>query len=92
MPSDDAGVDQGPLAPNQDRVVGGIPRNPQALSDPGDGQADDHQAVKRPRQPTAGRASRVAGGRVAVLVSGLVGSRSERARGLPKRPDRLDGH
>ena len=31
-------VDQDPLALGQDRVVGGVPRDPEPLGDPGDGQ------------------------------------------------------
>ena len=51
-PSNRAGiVDQDPLALGQDRVVGGVPRDPEALGDPGDGQVLAHERLQRPPQP-----------------------------------------
>ena len=46
-------VDQHPLALGQDRVVGGVPRDPESLGDTGDGQMLDHDGFQRPPQPAA---------------------------------------
>ena len=52
-PLEPAGVvDEDPLALGEDGVVGGVPGDPQALGDPGDGQVPDHDALQRPPQPT----------------------------------------
>jgi hypothetical protein len=45
-------VDEDPLALGEDGVVGGVPGDPEALGDPGDGQVPDHDAFQRPAQPT----------------------------------------
>jgi hypothetical protein len=46
-------VDQDPLALSQDRVVSGVPRDPEPLGDPRDGQVLAHDRFQRPPQPTA---------------------------------------
>lgn len=46
-------VDQQPLAFSQDRVVGGVPRDPESLGDTGDGEVCDHDPFQRPPQPGA---------------------------------------
>jgi hypothetical protein len=44
-------VDQDPLALGQDRVIGGVPRNAEPLSDPRHGQVATHDPFQRPPQP-----------------------------------------
>ena len=44
----------GPACPGQDRVVGGVPGDPEPLGDPRDGQVLDHDAFQRPPQPAPG--------------------------------------
>jgi len=44
-------LDQYPLALGQDRVVGGVPRHPKTLGDPGNAQVLAHDAFQRPPQP-----------------------------------------
>ena len=54
-------VDQDPLALGQDRVVGGVPRHPEPLGDPGDGQVLAHDRLPAPtaaRGATASPAAR----------------------------------
>jgi hypothetical protein len=46
-------VGQDPLALGEDGVVGGVPRDPEAFGDPGDGQVLDHDRFQRPPQPAA---------------------------------------
>ena len=46
-------VDQQPLAFSQDRVVGGVPRDPESLGDTCDGEVCDHDPFQRPPQPGA---------------------------------------
>ena len=46
-------VDQQPIAFGQDRVVGGVPRDPESLGDTGDGEVCDHDPFQRPPQPGA---------------------------------------
>ncbi len=46
-------VDQDPLAFSQDRGVGGVPRHPEPLGDPGDGEMLNYQALQRPPQSAA---------------------------------------
>ena len=48
-------VDQDALAFGEDGVVGGVPRHPEPVSDPGDGEVLHHQALQRPPQPAAGQ-------------------------------------
>ena len=45
-------IDQDPLALGQDRAVGGVPGDPQALGDPGHREVLDHDPFQRPPQPT----------------------------------------
>jgi hypothetical protein len=59
-------VDQQPLAFSQDRVVGGVPRDPESLGDTGDGEVCDHDPFQRPPQPGARELAR---GSAAALVS-----------------------
>jgi len=47
-------LDQDPRALGEDRVVGGVPRHPEALGDAGDSEVLTHEALQRPPQPTAG--------------------------------------
>jgi hypothetical protein len=46
-------VDQDPLAFGQDRVVGGVPGDPETFGDPGDREVLAHDRFQRPPQPTA---------------------------------------
>ena len=46
-------VDQQPFAFSQDRVGGGVPRDPESLGDTGDGEVCDHDPFQRPPQPGA---------------------------------------
>ena len=48
-------VDQGALAFGEDGVVGGVPRHPEPVGDPGHGEVLHHQAFQRPPQPAAGQ-------------------------------------
>ena len=48
-------VDQRALAFGEDGVVGGVPRHPEPVGDPGDGEVLHHQALQRPAQPAAGQ-------------------------------------
>ena len=57
-------VDQDPLALGQDRVVGGVPRHPEPLGDPGDGQVLAPRCLPAPtaaRGATASPAARPPG-------------------------------
>lgn len=45
-------VDQDAAALGQDGLVGGVPRHPEPLGDPGDGEVGHHDALQRPPQPT----------------------------------------
>jgi hypothetical protein len=45
-------LDQDPLALGQDRVVGGVPRDPESLGDASDRQVLAHDPFQRPPQPT----------------------------------------
>ena len=47
-------VDQDPLAPREDRVVGGVPGDPEPLGDPRDGQVLTDDPLQRPPQPAPG--------------------------------------
>lgn len=47
-------LDQDACALGQDGIVGGVPRNPEPLSDPRDRQVGDDDALQRPRQPSPG--------------------------------------
>jgi hypothetical protein len=67
-------VDQEPLAFGQDRVVRGVPRDPEPLGDPGDGQVLDHDPDQRPPHRGPGQLGPRLGRRAGVLaphVSGL---------------------
>ncbi len=48
-------VDQHPLPFGEDGVVGGVPRHPEPVGDPGDGEVLHHQALQCPPQPAAGQ-------------------------------------
>ena len=74
-PVDAGGVgDQDPTARAQDRVVGGVPRDPEALSDPGDGQVlTDDPFQRSPRRVGLARGS------AALLMSRAPGVPATRA-------------
>ena len=61
-------LDQHPLALGQDRVVGGVPRHPETLGDPGHGQVLTHDALQRPPQPAPGQLRPRLGGLGGVLA------------------------
>ena len=48
-------VDQGALAFGEDGVVRGVPRDPEPVGDPGDGEVLHHQGFQRPPQSAAGQ-------------------------------------
>ena len=83
-------VDQHPLALGQDRVVGGVPRHPEAFGDPGDGQVLDHERLQRPPQPTArqlrprlGRAAGVLAPHVPAAGAPVAADRDQQRRRTP---------
>ena len=59
-------VDEYSLSFGQDRCVGGVPRDPEALGDAGNGQVLHHDALQRPPQAPAESFAR---GSAALLVS-----------------------
>jgi len=60
--------DQDPLAFGEDRVVRGVPRDPEALGDAGDGQVLTDDPGQRPAQPAAGELGSWLGGLAGVLA------------------------
>ena len=60
--------DQDPFPLGQDGVVGGVPRDPERLGDPSDGQVLDDQAGQGPRQPGPGDLRASVGGLARVLA------------------------
>jgi hypothetical protein len=61
-------VDQDLLVLGQDRVVGGVPRNREAVGDPGHGQVLDHDRLQCPPQPAARELRSWLGGTAGVLA------------------------
>jgi hypothetical protein len=60
-------VDEDPTSFLQDRGVGAVPGHPQTLSDPGDGEVLDDDALQRPTQPAPGESRARLGGSPHVL-------------------------
>ena len=86
-PVDAGGVgDQDPTARAQDRVVGGVPRDPEALSDPGDGQVlTDDPFERSPRRVGLARGS------AALLMSRAPGVPATRAPAAANRDQQRGG-
>jgi hypothetical protein len=61
-------IDEDPLAFGHDRVVGGVPRDPEAFGDPGDSQVLDHDRLERPAQPASRQLRPRLGSRRGVLA------------------------
>jgi hypothetical protein len=70
-------LDENPLAFGQDRVVGGVPRDPEAFGDPGDGEVLDHDPFQCPPQPAA-RQLRPRLGRSGEVFTSSVGVHDDR--------------
>jgi hypothetical protein len=75
-------IDQGPLALGEDRVVGGVPRHPEAFGDAGHGQVLTHDALQRPPQTAPGQPRPRLGGLAGVLAPHVPASAA------PVAPDR----
>lgn len=83
-------VDQHALALGKDRVVGGVPRDPESLRDPGNGQVLDHDGFQRPPQPAArqlrprlGRAAGVLAPHMPTTTAPVAAHRHVQGRGTP---------
>ena len=84
-------VDECPLSFGQHLGVGGVPRHPQALSDPGDAQVLTHDPSQRPPQATAGMLGPRLGGLAGVLAPDMTAAdeavaadRDQQCRGSPQ--------
>jgi len=87
-------VDQDSPTFGQDRAVGGVPRHPQALGDPGHAQVLAHDALQRPAQaaarqlgPRLGRARGVLAPHMTTPRAPVATDRDQQCRGAP--PERL---